>query len=74
MTPMAGLGSEWRSWLRRKIGWLLLAKLIALILLWHMFFSPEHRVEVTQSRMDAQLALEAGPATPAGAQREKADD
>lgn len=71
---LAGPESEWRLGLRRKIGWLLLAKLVALILLWNMSFSPEYRVEVTPPLMDAHLALDAGPAAPAGAQGENADD
>jgi hypothetical protein len=71
MRSPAGAETQWRSWLRRKIGWLLLAKLIALILLWNMSFSPEHRLAVTPGRMDALLALDEGPAEAPG---ESADD
>lgn len=40
-TPRAS--EIWRSRLRRDIGWLLLAKLAVLLLLWALFFSPTHR-------------------------------
>ena len=49
---------DWRVALRRKIGWLLAAKLAALLALWMLFFSPEHRVEVTGDSAVRNLALD----------------
>lgn len=46
---------EWRPRVRRQIAWTLLVKLLALIALWALFFSPEHRVEVTPERVQDQL-------------------
>jgi hypothetical protein len=52
MTP------DWRSGFRIKIGWLLLIKLIGLILLWFLFFSPAHRTTVTEERAARILAVD----------------
>ncbi|MDY6944255.1 MAG: hypothetical protein SXG53_00930 [Pseudomonadota bacterium] len=49
---------EWRGWLRRKIGWLLLAKLLGLVLLRSMFFSAEHRQSVDEAGLAQHLAIE----------------
>ncbi len=49
---------DWRRSLRRNIGWLLLLKLVALILLKNLFFSSEQRLDVTPHRVDSQLALD----------------
>lgn len=48
--------SDWRQWLRRKIAWLLLFKLAALIVLWLLFFSPSHRVNVDPGVMSQRVA------------------
>ncbi len=48
---------DWRRRLRRGIGWTLLAKLIALVVLWAIFFSPAQRMDVTAERVDAQLVV-----------------
>jgi len=50
---------DWRSWLRRKIGWLLAFKVAALAVLWLMFFSPAHRVDVDGDSMRDRLAPDA---------------
>lgn len=47
---------DWRPWLRRKIAWLLLFKLTALIVLWLLFFSPSHRVSVDPGVMSQRVA------------------
>ncbi|HEY5760497.1 MAG TPA: hypothetical protein VIU34_31950 [Steroidobacter sp.] len=49
---------DWRAWLRRKIGWLLLAKLLGLLLLRSMFFSGEHRHSVDEDGLARRLAVE----------------
>jgi hypothetical protein len=49
---------EWRGWLRRKIGWLLLAKLLGLLLLRSMFFSAEYRQSVDEDGLAQRLAIE----------------
>lgn len=53
---------DWRAWLRRKIGILLLAKLAALILLKTLFFSGEQRPSVTPERINTHLAVSAAAA------------
>jgi hypothetical protein len=50
---------DWRQALRAKIGWLLLAKLIGLTVLWALFFSPRHRVKVTPERAARTFAVSA---------------
>jgi hypothetical protein len=49
---------DWRQQLRRKIGWLLLVKLIGLLALRSMFFSGEHRQSVDEERLARRLAVE----------------
>jgi len=44
--------------LRREIAWLLLGKLIALIVLWALFFSPSHRHRVDGAKTADRFALE----------------
>ncbi len=59
----AGFGvgqDDWRGWLRRKIGVLLLIKLLALVLIKTFFFSGATRLDVTPDRVHGQLATEAG--------------
>jgi hypothetical protein len=56
--------TDWRAALRRKIGWLLAAKLAALLVLWMLFFSPAHRVEVTKEAAGRHLALDGAEQTP----------
>lgn len=50
---------DWRSWLRRKIAWLLVFKVAALAVLWVLFFSPAHRVDVDGDSMRDRLAPDA---------------
>jgi hypothetical protein len=61
--PPADAGSppDWRPSLRRKIVWLLVAKLVGLLLLWALFFSPSHRVEVTPEHAERILAIPPAP-------------
>ncbi|HSH41343.1 MAG TPA: hypothetical protein VK973_04385 [Arenicellales bacterium] len=47
---------DWRRWLRRKIGWLLLFKVAALAVLWMLFFSPAQRIEVDDGVILERLA------------------
>lgn len=56
ITQAAHREGDWRHWLRRKIGWLLLVKLAALVLLKTLFFSGEHRLDVTPERVTHHLA------------------
>ena len=56
-----GIPPDWRPSLRRKIAWLLVAKLVGLLLLWALFFSPSHRVEVTPERAERILAIPPAP-------------
>jgi len=57
LTRRGGQDPDWRRRLRRKIGWLLLAKLAALTILWALFFSPSHRVPATPDRVGQRLAV-----------------
>ena len=54
----AACTGDWRSWLRRKIGWLLLVKLLGLLLLRSLFFSGEHRQSVDEDSLAQRLAIE----------------
>jgi hypothetical protein len=49
---------DWRRQLRRKIGWLLLVKLIGLLALRSMFFSGEHRQSIDEARLAERLSVE----------------
>ncbi|HZF25574.1 MAG TPA: hypothetical protein VEZ88_04885 [Steroidobacteraceae bacterium] len=51
-------GPPWRRTLGRKIAWLLGFKLLALLILWSLFFSPAQRVPVTPSISAQHLAAE----------------
>ncbi|TJY59839.1 hypothetical protein E4T66_11695 [Sinimarinibacterium sp. CAU 1509] len=55
--------TKWRAQLRQQIGWTLLIKLMALIALWALFFSPEHRVAVSDDSVQSLLI----PAAPSPA-------
>ncbi|HYL72476.1 MAG TPA: hypothetical protein VEY89_14340 [Candidatus Dormibacteraeota bacterium] len=57
----------WRRALRRELGWLLAAKLLALALLWWLFFSPPHRVAVDAAATLRQLGVMPAPAAHPGA-------
>jgi hypothetical protein len=70
----AAAPADWRKRLRRSIGWLLLVKLIALILIKTLFFSSEHRPRITPERVDAQLALHPDGAAAPTAPRELKHD
>jgi hypothetical protein len=49
---------DWRQWLRRKIAWLLLVKLIGLLVLRSLFFSGEQRHSVDETGLAQRLAVE----------------
>jgi len=49
----------WQSRLRRGIGVTLLLKLLALLALWLLFFSPAHRLAVTPAAVDRLLSVDA---------------
>ncbi len=54
----------WKRDLRRRIGVLLMVKLAALIALWSLFFSPDHRVRVTDQSMGAVFGVDDSPRAP----------
>lgn len=49
---------EWRPGLRRKLAALLIVKVIALAVLWALFFSPPHRAKVNEPMLDRQFSLD----------------
>jgi hypothetical protein len=53
---VAGAGG-WRRGLRRELSVLVLLKLLALTLLWWLFFSPAHRVAVDARSTGQHLGL-----------------
>jgi hypothetical protein len=55
--------NDWRRQLGRGIGWTLLVKLIALVILWALFFSPANRTDVTAGHVESRLVIEATPET-----------
>ena len=57
----------WQRRMRREIGWLMLAKLAALIILWATFFSPAHRPSVDGRITADRLALVSPTTAPAQA-------
>ena len=59
---MTGAGVDWRSRLKRDIGWLLMAKLGFLTLLWAVFFSGSHRCRADASATANRMALAGRPA------------
>jgi len=61
----------WRGRLRRELAGLIALKLLALALLWWLFFSPSHRTAVDAETASRRLGmLEApGDPTPLGAPR-----
>nr|MBO2490123.1 hypothetical protein [Gammaproteobacteria bacterium] len=61
--PDRSATADWRSQLRREIVWILAAKVAALLVLWAAFFSPSHRVRVTDEQAATQLSIADGPAT-----------
>lgn len=52
-------GGTWQASLRRRISWTLLLKLLALLALWLLFFSPAHRTPVTPDAVEALLSVDA---------------
>jgi len=58
-------GSEQRPWrrrLRRELAGLIALKLVALALLWWLFFSPTHRTAVDADAAGRRLGVTEGPA------------
>jgi hypothetical protein len=51
----AAARGDWRRPLRRKVGWVLAAKLAALVALKLLFFSGDARVEPTPGAIEGQL-------------------
>ncbi len=43
--------------IRREVAWALLVKLLALALLWALFFSPAHRTHVDDAATSRQLGI-----------------
>ena len=52
----------WQGRLRRRISWTLLIKLLALLALWLLFFSPAHRPLITPDAVGTVLAVDAASA------------
>jgi hypothetical protein len=52
-------GGTWQAALRRRIRWTLLLKLVALLALWLLFFSPAHRIPVTPDAVEAHFSVDA---------------
>lgn len=48
---------SWQHRLRREVGWLLIAKMVALLLLWGLFFSAPHRLRVDGDGVADRLAV-----------------
>jgi hypothetical protein len=57
----AAARGDWRRPLRRKIGWLLAAKLTALVALKALFFSGDARIEPTPGVVGGQLKVAEQP-------------
>jgi hypothetical protein len=55
--------------MKRELGWLMLAKLAALLLLWALFFSPAHRPSVDGRVTADRLALVAAKTAPSKADK-----
>ncbi len=53
--------AQWKAQLKRQLSWSLTLKLLLLLALWALFFSPRQRVEVTPEITGARLAVEAAP-------------
>lgn len=51
--------SDWRTGLKQRIGWSLLLKLLALLALWALFFSPQDRIHVSAGDVSGRLAADA---------------
>jgi hypothetical protein len=54
-------GVEWRRLLRYRLMGMLVLKVIALTLLWVLFFSPSHRVEINPPNLEQQFRLRNSP-------------
>jgi hypothetical protein len=48
---------SWQRRLRREVGWLFIAKMVALLLLWGLFFSAPHRLRVEGDGVADRLAV-----------------
>lgn len=55
MSPISG--RIWRQRLRREIGIAALVKLVLLIALWGLFFSPAHRVKPDPATLSHRLGI-----------------
>lgn len=64
---------DWRPDLRRKLTWLLIAKLGLLVLLWAVCFSPSHRSSVDVTTAGRRWSLSPGPQVPEPADRSAPD-
>jgi len=47
----------WRRSMRRELAWILVVKLLALLALWSLFFSPAHRIRVDGTATSCRFAL-----------------
>jgi uncharacterized membrane protein len=64
----------WRRRLSRELAGLIAIKLVALALLWWLFFSPVHRTAVDADIASRRLGMVAAPLDPAGAAPHRAQD
>ena len=55
---------SWQHRMKRELGWLMLAKLAALLILWALFFSPAHRLSVDGRATADRLAVVPPPSEP----------
>lgn len=49
--------ADWRRMMGRELMWLLAAKFAALVCLWALFFSPDHRQPVDANATSRRLAI-----------------
>jgi hypothetical protein len=49
--------ADWRRMMGRELMWLLAAKFAALVCLWLLFFSPDHRQPADANATSRQLAI-----------------
>lgn len=63
LSPHASFQSR-RRWLRWEIGVTLLLKLSVLIIFWHFFFGPEHRLNPTPHDVEAFILTPPATSSP----------
>jgi len=74
MACRRGEQALWRGRLRREVAGLVAIKLLALALLWWLFFSPAHRTAVDVNGTSRRLGLVEAPRDPTRAATPHAQD